>query len=282
MSNIAFLSPSHQCRQLDKHLKIWHDQRCSSIITNPVVIDSISQCGNNHPNHNVKVLKLGTRRCIISIDTDDGPLVIKSFPLTTLREKFKYKKYGLAEITHNKKASLLGIPTPKYYAYFESRRFGLVDINGCVMEHLTNYSPLEEIRMEKPETYALAIPTLANLFSTGVNHIDISPSNIFYSEDLTDFRIIDWQYCSFCRPRNPLQLATQAAHFLRGITPALDPGIQSEWLDQLYQATSPDIPKQAFISAVTSLQANKISIKDRLTLNIDGNALFTQKQLYPK
>ncbi len=244
------------------------------MIIDPLIVDSIAQCNNHRIDSNIKILKLDTRRCILLVDTNQGPLVVKSFPFTRIKEKLKYKKYGLAEINNNAKARQLGIKTPEYYAYFESRRFGLVSINGCIMSFLTAHTSLEELCKNSADQLDLAIPVLTELFHTGVNHIDLSPANIFFTQDNTNYSIIDWQYCSFHTPNDPLQLAVQTAHFLRGITADAPLGWQSQWLDKLYIASNIDISKRRFMAAISTLQGTKLSIKKRLELDFDRITLF--------
>jgi hypothetical protein len=276
MNSQATLLSSLQLNYLTNNLTIWYYPEQKWLISDPSIINSLVHCGSSHPKPRVQLLKSGLRRNVVRIDTRETSLVIKSFPFTRLREKFKYKKYGLAEITNNMKARQLGIPTPRYYAYYESRQYGLVTANGCIMNFLYEYMPLEKLYKQDKQLIYMAIPVLVELFNTGVNHIDISPANIFFSDDKTDFKIIDWQYCSFHTPNDPLQLAVQAAHFLRGTDTGLDSDLQTEWLDQLYQSSNPEIPKSSFMAAVSSMKNIKLSIKDRLALNFDRDALFNK------
>ncbi len=261
---------------LNSNLKLWCDPKHIELTTDPLITNAIEQCSNNLIQAGTQILKTGTRRCVIRIDTNRGPLVIKSFPFSRLKEKLKHKKYGLAEISNNIKARQLGIPAPHYYAYFESRHFGIVSINGCIMNFLNEHTPLEDIYKKDVKLLHLAIPALTKLFNKGVNHIDISPANIFFKNDKTSFCIIDWQYCSFHTPNDPLQLVVQSAHFLHGIKAGLNQDIRSEWLDQLYRSSNPGISKHSFLTAISNLQSRKLSITDRLTLNYDRATLFEQ------
>jgi hypothetical protein len=266
--------PDFKYLHLTGNFKIWCNPEHRDHITNRTVLDSLDQCNGESHGPNVDILKIATRRHILRIDSEYGPLVIKSFPFKKLKEKLKYKKYGLAEIVNNAKAKQMGIHTPTYLAYFESRQFGTVSINGCIISYLNEYTPLEDICKEDKQAHYLAIPVLIKLYNTGVNHIDISPSNIFFNKNQTDFSIIDWQYCSFFEPNNPIQLVVQTAHFLRGIKPGLDSQARSKWLEQLYDISNPNIPRQEFMSAVTKLEQQKTAIKDRLALNFDHHNLF--------
>jgi len=274
MKKPATLLSSFQPRSLTNNLTLWCNPKHINLATDHLIIESIDQCSNNLMQPSTQILKTGTRRRIIRIDTHKGPLVIKSFPFTKLKEKLKYKKYGPAEINNNMQARELGIHAPHYYAYFELKHFGLVSMNGCIMNFLDQHTSLEEIYRAEKDGLHLAIPVLTKLFQKGVNHIDISPANIFFTEDKTDFSIIDWQYCSFHKPNDPLQLVVQSAHFLRGIKTGLSQDLQSEWLNQLYWSSNPGIPKHSFLTAVSTLQSNKLSIKDRLALNFNKSILF--------
>ena len=276
MNNPADPLASLQLHSLTNDLKLWCEPKQIRLTSNNLIIQSIDQCGSDITQASTQILKTGIRRHVIRVNTSEGPLVIKSFPFTKLKEKLKYKKYGLAEISNNIKARQLGIPAPHYYAYFESRRFGLVTANGCIMNFLCNQYPLEDICKNDNKLLYIAIPVLTELFKKGVNHIDISPTNIFFTGDKTNFCIIDWQYCSFHKPNDPLQLVVQAAHFLRGIKTDLNHDLRSKWLAQLYQSSNPDISKHSFLTAISTLQSNKLSIKDRLALNFDRATLFGQ------
>ena len=274
MNRPANQLPSLQPHSLQNNLKLWCDPKHADIITDSYITNSINQRDSNLINTHAQILKTGTRRRVIRVNATKGHLVIKLFPFTKIKEKLKYKKYGLAEIYNNIRARKLGIPAPHYYAYFELRHFGLVSMNGCIMNFLDQHTSLEDICNSEKDALHLAIPVLTKLFHKGVNHIDISPANIFFTDDKTDFSIIDWQYCSFYTPNDPLQLVVQTAHFLRGIKTELNQNLQSEWLEQLCQSSNPDISRQSFLTAISNLQNSKLSIKDRLALDYDRTALF--------
>ena len=227
--------------------------------------------------HGVDLLKQSLRRCVLRVKdfSDEYPTVIvKGFPLKKLESRIKYKKYGLAEAYNYLRAREFELPIPICYGYFEHRSFGMVKSNGVLIEDLNGYKTLDDLIKESPSQrlsiLSRATPIMEQLFSRGVNHIDLSPHNFMESSDGGRIVLIDWQYCSFLPAKDSRQLVFQAAQFLRYTDLSQADPDWSIWLEGLYEACSPCLEFEEFRENVAHVQFQKrASIKDRLSLMLD-------------
>jgi hypothetical protein len=230
----------------------------------------------------IETLKRSERRAVLRVNdfsSQHGSLIVKGFPLRKLESRWKYKKYGLSEFTHYQEAARRGIGTPHCHAYFEVRRLGLVAANGVLIEDLAGWTSLAEWAAKEPagraELLAQAIPLLQRLYDTGVNHIDPSPQNMLLSPSRSALRLIDWQYCSFVAPRQPVQLLMQAAHFLNYAALSCDSAEGLRWAEQLWSAAAMPAELKRFVEALRSVQRlGRLGAKERLAL-----ALSTDRSL---
>ena len=226
----------------------------------------------------VDVLKESLRRCVLRVNnySDDlSSFIIKGFPLKKFESRLKYRKYGLAEAYNYMRAQEFNLSIPKCYGYFEqSGLFGTVKANGALIEDLEGYETLDDQVQASPEQRLpilyKAIPVMAQLFKSGVNHIDMSPHNLMESGEGGRVALIDWQYCSFVPPEDVKQLLFQAAQFLRYTDLSEGDSDWSAWLRALYEACSPSIEWELFSGNVARVQSMKrASIQDRLSLTLD-------------
>ena len=228
-------------------------------------------------NCDLELLKESTRRCVLRMKpfSEDHPsVVIKAFPLSRIEARIKHRKYGLAEVYHYLRAAEYKLPIPICYGYFEHRSFGTVKCNGVIIEDLYRYNTLDDLIQNSPDgrlsVLCKAIPTMAQLFKMGVNHIDLSPHNFMESGDGGRIVLIDWQYCSFLPANDPRQLVFQAAQFLRYTDLCQGDPDWLTWLERLYEACSPSLEFGVFCRNVEDVQSQKrASIKDRLSLTLD-------------
>lgn len=226
------------------------------------------------PPTEITVFKEYSRRYVFRIFSQklQSSFVIKSFPFKKFYEKRRYKKYGLREFQNYHLAANLQIPVPECYAYFERRRFGLVEVNGIILEDLQHHKSLHEQYQNSDETekHAVllkAIPVILLCFQKGVNHIDLTPHNILLDSKDT-IKILDWHYCKFVKPLQPTQLLFHAAHFLRYAN--VDKQAQELWLAALHQQSAISIPLETFIDKVSQLIAvQKITMPNRLELKME-------------
>ncbi|MCP4680809.1 MAG: hypothetical protein GY864_00570 [Desulfobacterales bacterium] len=222
----------------------------------------------------IEILKQGTRRSVLRIKNFSEiheSMIVKGFPLNKIESRLKYRKYGLAEFINYHHAKEAGIPIPECHAYFEVRKFGLVEANGLLIEDLSEYVDLETAGIEFPEKRLELLKSgvllLKTLFEKGVNHIDTTPQNILLSRDGKDMKLIDWQYVSFVQSRLPIQLILQARQFMRYGKLSIRNADGLEWLQALYDNCRPEIESHIFLEVMNKLEKlKKVSIDDRLNL----------------
>ena len=242
---------------------------------------------DQHGGPDVEILKRSTRRSVFrvrNVAPEFPSIIVKGFPLVKIESRVKYRKYGLAEFSHYQQAARRGIPMPACYGYFEVRTLGLVKANGVLIEDLAGWRSLADLARanpaRRPEILASAIPLLSQLYETGVNHIDSSPQNILRSPDGTLLRLIDWQYCSFVKPRLTAQLLMQAAHFLTYANVPVGSTEADEWLTGLAEACHCQMPGGDFRTVVSAVHARgRMSAKERLALSIDAGSSEPQPSL---
>src|SRR5262249_54199402 len=107
------------------------------------------------------------------------------------------------------------------------------------------------------------------------------PQNLLLSPKGQELKLIDWQYCSFLSPRQPVQLLFQAAHFLNfaGLPP--NSPQHRLWLEQLWAAAAPAIRLENFLRAAASVQQRgRLSAAERLALTVDKSTaqLLTEER----
>lgn len=195
-------------------------------------------------------------------EVDGTPVVVKKFHLESFRDKVKARRYGWQEYQNYRMAEAAGVPIPRLLAFFEQRQCGIIKLNGVVMEYLDGYQPLQ------PDQFSLAVPALVLLYQKGINHIDLSPTNILRHPDTGEMRIIDWQYCSTATPRDDRQLLYHASHFAELSECAVDSPEIIDFFEALYAAWKPSFSEAAFIEAVTRLSSERHGRKERLQLNV--------------
>lgn len=245
------------------NLRVWFGLDCPV----PLMSESMLNCLNG--SHGPAVadgnrLKIYRRRSIFRIQNGDLSLVVKAFPFNHIKDKLRWKNYALAEFRNNRRARSLGIRTPGCYALFQIRRRGLVENCGVVMEDLQDYTDLASLA-EKDETQILrAAPVIAALYATGVDHLDVTPTNVFFHKSTGAPAIIDWQYCRFHPPRNDVQLAMQAAHFLNFAEVEPHNELWTRWIAELHHKTGARMDLTVMKDNIENLQKQKLRVCDRL------------------
>ena len=225
----------------------------------------------------VDVLKESLRRCVLRVNnySDDlSSFIIKGFPLKKFESRLKYRKYGLAEAYNYMRAQEFNLPIPKCYGYFEqSGLFGTVKANGALIEDLEGYETLDDQVQASPEQRLpilyKAIPVMAQLFKSGVNHIDMSPHNLMESGERGGARValIDWAILFICSAgRCEAALVSSCPIFKVYRFCQKETQDWSAWLRALYEACSPSIEWELFSGNVARVQSMKrASIQDRLS-----------------
>lgn len=247
-----------------KELKFWYDPKFK--FDKKKFVETLFY--SHQPDElKLDVIKFIKRRSIFSTDVNRKKIIIKSFPLIRINDKLRYKKYAIAELLNNKKASGLGVDTPVVIGYFEIRKNGFVDNCGVVMEFLVGFSPLIHLVRKCNNIIFITIPLVVQLYEEGINHIDVSLNNIFFNEDQNIKAIIDWQYCSFIKPKNKLQLIVHAAYLLKHARIWPENKLWHLWLKQLHSKSGTEITYDSFSRNVLNLQKKRMTIKDRLRLH---------------
>ena len=253
-------------KKMEQGLDFWCRPEHMGYFENPKVINAIKQ--SKKPDQlKVDILKRGRRRSIFRIDLELGSFIIKAFPLEKYYDKIRYKKYGFSEARNILRSNEIGIPTPLCYGYFERKSGLLIDNCGIIIGYLSGYTQLDSIVKVEPGKIYLALPAFVQMYRFGVNHIDASLYNIFIADRDSRYSLIDWQYCTFTKPFNEIQLIVQASHFLKTSKIQIESPIWCGWIEKMYEAVSPKISKEDFFSHIKLLQPQKISINNRLALN---------------
>ncbi|RYG90050.1 hypothetical protein EU803_15660 [Loktanella sp. IMCC34160] len=196
----------------------------------------------------------------------------KTFPLSNVSSMLRYKKYAQTEYQNAERASLLGIPVPEPYCYFERRRFGLVIGTGLVYEDIGDFSDVLSLSKILPGGYleasAFAIPALVALYNSGVNHVDARDENILLKGSPLGhtFRVIDWQYASFTAPRTDWLLEHLCAYFIRKAPATLQDILVEDWSCRVAEAADFPLSHDQLRARVRRLLAQRPSTRKRLRL----------------
>lgn len=265
----------NQQKHFDRGLALYSDK----VALSPALTEVLQNLDSIAKSDTLKIYKRERRKAVLLMhrpSIEGGSLVIKGFPLKKLSNQIRPGRFGQMEAHNMLEAERLKIKSPRYLGFFELRRFGLTKANGVIMEPLESHKTLMEFAEENPanarKAFTLAIPTIAQLYQLGANHIDVSPHNIM-AENLSDTPyLIDWQACRFISPRNNHQLILQAAQFLRYLNGIYSAASREEWLSTLFQTVNPDLPKETFIeNALHYAQEPRPSNKFRYRLDFDLN-----------
>lgn len=167
-----------------------------------------------------ELLKRGPRRLVFQQETsvpEFQRVVVKAFPLDTLRHRWRHAKYGRAEATNLLAARKRGLPVPRIFAFGWQRRWGLVAWNALIME-LVDGRPMKEHlvnadEVAKRELLWRVLPLFRRVYELGCNHIDLGPHAILLGRSPAEDCLIDFQYCRFLPQPDPKTFAAQAGYF---------------------------------------------------------------------
>lgn len=166
------------------------------------------------------LFKRGPRRLVFRLDSvhpQYPALMVKAFPLDTIRHRWRHKKYGQAETINLLIAEQRGLPAPRVFAHGWSRQWGLVSWNALAMEFIDG-RPLKEYLIHasdstKRKLLWRVLPLFEQIYQTGCNHIDLGPHAILLGQSTQGDRLIDFQYCRFLDAPAPPTFAAQAGYF---------------------------------------------------------------------
>jgi len=249
-------------------LRFWRSGDCPEQIDANWIVKHICS-SEGLSSLNARILKTGKRVTVFGLDSYDKALIFKTYRFRRFKDKRRYKIFALSEIRNNLRASEFGISVPQCYGYYEIRPFWLGFVSGCgvIMERLSGYVEFKQYYKQTPSLLAAVIPMLVELYQKGVNHIDISPTNVFINPQNGRYAIIDWQHCSFHPPCNDIQLILHARKYLRYIPIDKNSSMCKDWLSQLHDNSGSKMPLDEFLKKVASLEGKKIYLKERLSLD---------------
>ncbi len=219
------------------------------------------------------LLKRGPRRLVFRQETtvpEHPRVVVKAFPLDTLRHRWRHGKYGRAEAANLLIARKRGLPVPRVLAFGWQRQWGLVMWNALLMECM-NGRPMKEHLSTADASAKRALlwrvlPLFRRIYETGCNHIDLGPHAILLGATAAEDCLIDFQYCRFLERPSPQTFAAQAGYFAWCLTThwnLVPRDMVTEWFDALLADLS--------LSNIPELQQrfrhhleHKASIQERL------------------
>ena len=215
--------------------------------------------------------KTDKRNRVMRFKSNGISYIAKIFRMRNIKDCFKNKKFAFSELKNNHTAAMLGIVTPRCYAYFEQRPMGIIRQTGLIMEDLNDFTEFRHLLSCGKLTIFDVIPVINELFHKGVNHIDFSPKNILYRPGDKRYAIIDWQYCSFYPSSNDLQLCLAAAMFYNKLNS--EDALCRRWLEILYNQCRPGITFDKMQRAVSAMQNRRLTRTARLNLDVSGLGL---------
>lgn len=219
------------------------------------------------------ILKRGPRRLVIRQETSvpkHRQVIVKAFPLDTLRHRWRHGKYGRAEATHLLIARQRGLPVPRVFAFGRQRHWGLVIWNALLMEFMHGRPLKEHLSTAEVSTQRellwRVLPLFRQIYETGCNHIDLGPHAILIGESAAEDCLIDFQYCRFLNQPAPETFAAQAGYFAWCLTThwnLVPRDMVTEWFEVLLADLSltglPEL-RRRFLHHLE----NKASIQERL------------------
>lgn len=219
------------------------------------------------------LLKRGPRRLVFRHATtlpDHPKVIVKAFPLETLRHRWRHQKYGQAEAANLLLARERGLPVPRVFAFGWQRQWGLVTWNALLMEFMKGRPLKEQLVNAEPSTQRemlwRVLPLFRRVYETGCNHIDLGPHAILIGEAAAEDCLIDFQYCRFLKQPDPGTFAAQAGYFAWCLTTHwnLAPReLVTEWFDALLEtlmlSNRPELRRR-----FQHYREHKASIRERL------------------
>ena len=198
----------------------------------------------------VEILKKGHRRFVFRLkfagtDPTAKPVVIKSFPMISPKEKFlRYSRYGPAEVRNLLEAARRNLPVPLVFGYGQRRRWCLVLDTFIMMEDLAPRRLLGEMLtqaqgqpQEQAEILDRTLKMFVQLYHAGCNHIDTTRHSIWIGNNPADStRVSDFQYARFLNKPSIKVLLCQAALTTRSCSDMVPAEILESWIEKLMTA----------------------------------------------
>lgn len=166
--------------------------------------------------------------------------VVKACRIRDWRTLRHFKRYGRHEFANLQVAQERGVPVGQAYALAELWRV-VPRLCAVVLEDL---APLASLRSwleqgtlrsaDLPAILSYVTPLFRSLYSTGVNHIDVTASNIMVDGALhVAPRLIDLQYATFLPGPAERAMLLQAVRFAQSLASWSGPEAFRGWLGEL-------------------------------------------------
>jgi hypothetical protein len=256
-------------RRNSANLRYWLLPDCPISESNINTLSSFD-ASKQQPDERIRVVKSDDKMCVIQFQANGASFTAKIFSIRRFKDSRRHRRYAFTELQNNTEARRRGINTPLCCAFFEKHSWGLVRQSGVIMETLADYAELTHLLNSGKRTLSDVIPVIKELYLRGVNHIDVAPKNVFLRQRDNNYAVIDWQYCSFHRPRNNLHLCLTAAKFLNYNNIKSPDSRWQPWLKVLFEQCCPDISYDKLQKAVDIMQNRKLHLEARLGLDASG------------
>ena len=228
----------------------------------------------------MSLLKRGERRLVFRLEArspDCPEVVVKAFPLATVRQRWKQDKYAPAEARNLREAARRGLPVPAVFGLGWRRRFGLVSWNALLLEFVAG-RPLRERLAQATADAAVqrgllwrVLPLFQKVYETGCNHIDLGPHAILMGETGAGSgapdRLIDFQYCRFQNRPSGETFARQAGYFGWCLTAhwnLVPKELVLEWFESLLCAVGLEARAAVLRELFLHRLSHRASIRERL------------------
>jgi hypothetical protein len=261
-------------RRSPTNLRYWLLPDCP-VSADDINVFSSFDATKQQPDGRIRVVKSDDQTRVIQFQANGVPLTAKIFSIRRFKVSRRHRRYAFSELQNNTEARRRGINTPLCCAYFEKRYCGLVQQCGVIMETLADYTELAHLLDSGKRTISDAIPVIKELYDRGVNHIDVSPKNVFMRQRDNHFAVIDWQYCTFHQPPNDIHLCLMANTFLRRNNIKSGDPRWHLWLREIFEQCRPAISYDKLQKAVDIMQNRKLHLEARLGLDASGLGVDT-------
>lgn len=166
--------------------------------------------------------------------------VVKACRIRDWRTLRHFRRYGRQEFANLQAARDRGVPVGQAYALAEHWRL-VPRLCAVVLEDLAPLASLgswlEQGALrpaDLPAILSYVTPLFRSLYSTGVNHIDVTASNVMVDGALqVPPRLIDLQYATFLSGPSEKAMLLQAVRFAQSLASWTGPEAFHGWLGEL-------------------------------------------------
>jgi hypothetical protein len=203
-----------------------------------------------------EILKQGANRlifrmCAPSAETAGESVVVKAFPMSTLKNRlYRHRRYGRAEAANLLEAARRDLPVPKVLGYGTIRRWGLTYCTAVMMEDVRPRVIMRQLLQdaksrprEQERILEVCRDILLKVYRAGCNNVDFNCQTVCLLPDLSGSpRLIDFQYVRFLPQPSARVLMFQAAYFGNACLRYTPPDIIDRWFERLLESIDADDP----------------------------------------